>query len=102
MQTSNLGTFIVAYFLIVFWNSLEVEFISLCVFVEAPLFVEEVVDVVPFGLRARCELFVLHARLVGILLLPLDFVAASAVAAAAVAAASQQLCCRCRQLAASG
>lgn len=59
--------------------------------VVAPLFVEEVVDVVPFGLRARCELFVLHARLVGILLLPLDFVAASAVAAADAAAASQQL-----------
>lgn len=59
--------------------------------VVAPLFVEEVVDVVPFGLRARCELFVLHARLVGSLLLPLDFVAASAVAAADAAAASQQL-----------
>lgn len=54
----------------------------------APLFgYFEVVDV-PFTLRARCELFVLSARLVGMPLPLLDFVAAVLSAAAVVAAAA--------------
>lgn len=47
----------------------------------------EVVDV-PFTLRVRCELFVLDARLVGLALPLLDFVAAPLSAAAAAAAVS--------------
>lgn len=77
---------VIAYFFIVvffyFWNTLEVELICLCG--GASVCCREVVDV-PFGLRVRCELFVLHARLVGISLLPLDFVAAVGASAAAAA-----------------